>query len=118
MDAYIERLEAHISALEKSYDNVIMVLNEDVDKDKDGKVKLRDSQIKVYAEGVAKSSETANSLLIMIKDKYDELDRLKNPDKHKDEDKKSDEDKKDDSDKVEKTIPDDHKSSNLSKYLE
>lgn len=75
---YKQKLEKHIEALEKAYDNLIEVLNEDVDKDDESnKIKLKDHQVKVYAEGVQKASETANSLLAMIKSKTDELDGLK-----------------------------------------
>jgi len=75
---YEIKLEKHIEALEKSYDNLIEILNEDIDKDDESKkIKLKDHQIKVYAEGVQKSAETANTLLSMIKSKKDELDGIR-----------------------------------------
>jgi GH35 family endo-1,4-beta-xylanase len=78
----IERLENHISALETSYENIIAVLNEEIDKDDEtGKVKLKDNQKKVFAEGIQKSSETADNLLKMINLRYKELEELKNPPK-------------------------------------
>jgi hypothetical protein len=75
-------LEKHISALETSYENIIMVLNEEIDTDDEtGKVKLKDNQKKIFAEGIQKSSETADNLLKMINLRYKELEELKNPPK-------------------------------------
>lgn len=78
-----ERLVKLIEALEKSYDNLIDILNKDIDKsdkedDKD-EIKLKDTQTKVYAEGIQKASETACNLLEMITTKQAELDKLNKP---------------------------------------
>lgn len=78
----IKRLESHIEALEKSYENIIQMLNEDIEVNKETeKVALKDSQRKVYAEGIQKSAETANSLLQMIDQKTLELEAIKNESK-------------------------------------
>ena len=95
----IKRLEKHISALEKSYDNIIEMLNEDIERDDEsGKIKLKDAQRKVFSEGIAKASETADSLLKMITLKYKELNDLKNPPKETVKDEKVPLKKVDDSD--------------------
>lgn len=81
---YEQRLEKHIEALEKSYDNIILMLKEDIEKTDDGKIKLKDSQRKVYAEGILKASETADSIIKQIKSKQQELDKIRNPEKPQD----------------------------------
>lgn len=68
------RIEKHIKALEKSYDNVITVLQEEVKKDKDGKVKLKDTQKRLFSEGIKTAAETATYLLDLINQKQAELD--------------------------------------------
>ena len=74
---YKEKLKAHITALEKAYDNVVSVLNQDIKTDKDsGEIKLTNSQIKDYADGIKKASQTANELISMIRDKHTELESL------------------------------------------
>lgn len=76
---YKERLEKHIKALDTAYENIIAILEEDIEKEtKDGdkKVKLKDSQIKVYSEGIEKAAKTADYLLNQIKSKQLELDEL------------------------------------------
>ena len=75
---YKDRLTKHIEALEKSCDNLIEILNEDVEKDEEGKIKLKDLQKKTFAEGISKSAETATALLLMIKEKKTELEGLDN----------------------------------------
>lgn len=95
---YREKLKKHIEALEKAYDNLVEILNEDVDKDDESnKIKLKDHQIKVYAEGVQKSAETANSLLDMIKAKKLELESLNKEAQDKPDSDTSEEVKTDDS---------------------
>lgn len=74
---YTVKLERHIEALDKAYNNLIDILLEDVAKDDDDNVKLKDTQRKNFAEGIQKASETANNLLAMIKEKQTELDVLK-----------------------------------------
>jgi len=87
-----EKLKLHIEALENAYDNLILVLNSDVKKEKDsGEIKLTNSQIKDYADGIKKASTTASDLLTMIRDKYTELEAL---DKKPEEDSSGDSDKK------------------------
>tara|TARA_R100000781_G_scaffold114332_3_gene84863 strand:+ start:2737 stop:3069 length:333 start_codon:yes stop_codon:yes gene_type:complete len=74
-----KRIKRHIEALEKSYENLIIILNEDIEKDEEtGKVKLKDAQKKVFAEGIMKASEAATSLIKMITDKKKELKELDN----------------------------------------
>lgn len=74
---YKERLISHIEALDVSYENIIQMLNEEIEVDEDtGKVKLKDAQRKLYAEGILKSSETAEALLRQIKIKQAELDEI------------------------------------------
>lgn len=80
-----ERLSTHIKALEKSYDNIMLLLQQDIDKDeKTSEVKLKDSQIEIYAKGILKCSETSDYLLNQIKIKQEELDKLNSPEKPKD----------------------------------
>lgn len=74
---YTKKLEKHIQALEKAYDNLIELLLEDVEKDDKDNIKLKDTQRKNFAEGIQKASETATSLFEMIKVKQAELDVLK-----------------------------------------
>ena len=71
---YKETLRKHIQALKKSYNNIILILNDDVDLDE-----LKDEKRKVYAEGIAKSAETAELLLSKIKSKEDELKEAQTP---------------------------------------
>lgn len=81
---YKQRLIKHIEALEKSYDNIILILMEDLEFDEDtGKLELKDFQKKIYAEGLDKSSATADALLERIKVKQTELEELDNPNLHK-----------------------------------
>jgi hypothetical protein len=80
----IERLKTHIQALNKGYDNIIEILNEDVEKkpEKEGeeeKIAIKDDKIKVYAEGLLKSAETADAFLTKIQVKETELENLINP---------------------------------------
>lgn len=80
-----ERLKSHIKALETAYDNMITILNDEPEKDEQGNIKLKDTQKKVYAEGVQKSSETASNLLDMIVKKQQELEELEKKPKDKEE---------------------------------
>ena len=73
----IERLETHIEALQKSYDNMILILNQDVEKDDKGDVKLKDTQKRIFAEGTMKVAESADSLLSMIDNQKIKLNSLK-----------------------------------------
>lgn len=82
---YEKRLARHIKALDIAYENIILILEEDVEKKtdkKDGeeKIALKDAQIKTYAEGIKKAVETANYILAEIKVKQDEYDKLGVPD--------------------------------------
>lgn len=69
-----KRIEKHIKALEKSYENVIEVMKQGVEKDDDGNVKLKDTQKRIFSEGVRTTAETATYLLDLINSKQSELD--------------------------------------------
>lgn len=73
---YKKRLESHIEALEKAYQNTIELLNDDIQKDENGKIKMTESQRKNYIESVQKSAVASNDLITMIRDKYSELEAL------------------------------------------
>lgn len=81
----IKTLEKHIEALYSGYEKTIEILNKEMDtaEDKDGNVSvlLKDSQIKVYTEGLSKCAEAADNLLQRIQEKETELEKLKNPNK-------------------------------------
>ena len=77
----VKRLKNHIKALNKGYENIIEILNEDVEKKakKDGedeKIALKDDKIKTYADGLLKSAETADAFLSKIQVKETELEEL------------------------------------------
>ena len=76
---YEEKLESHIKALESTYDRVIEILSKDTSKNEDGEIKLKDSQLKSYAEGTNKLVETADNIIERIRAKKIELDALKKP---------------------------------------
>ncbi len=74
-----ERLQKHIEALKKSYENIILILNQDIDSiEKDGVVmiSLKDDKIRVYAQGQAEAMTTSNALLKEIEIKEGELREL------------------------------------------
>lgn len=74
---YKEKLIEHIKALNKSYDNVILLLNDDLEKDEStNKVSMKDDKKKTFAEGVLKLGEASEYLLKKIKEKNEELDAL------------------------------------------
>jgi hypothetical protein len=74
---YKDKLIEHIEALNKSYDNVILLLNDDLEKDeKTSKVSMKDDKKKTFAEGVMKLGEASEYLLVKIKQKNEELDSL------------------------------------------
>lgn len=79
-----EKLEKHIEVLKKSYDNIVEVMEEDVEKKTDDKgkesVALKDDKIKTYAEGIRKSAETLNYLYSEISEKEKELEKLNEED--------------------------------------
>ena len=61
----INTLLKHISVLEKMYDNIVIVAQEDVEMietDEGKKVALKDDKIKAYAQGLKESGETLNYL--------------------------------------------------------
>lgn len=82
---YKDQLETHITALEKGYENIIEILNEDIDKNDEGEITLKDDKIKTYADGVLKAAQTADELLSRIKAKKTELEELEQPKKNKEE---------------------------------
>ena len=77
--SYKEKLKEHIEALEKGYDNTILLLNDDLDKNDDDEITLKDDKKKTFAEGVLKLAQTADQLISMIKIKREELEELENP---------------------------------------
>lgn len=82
MDKKLERLETHLRVLNKSYDNIISVMEEDVEKKKDKDteketIALKDDKIKTYAEGIKKSAETLDFLFKEITLKEKELEEEK-----------------------------------------
>jgi hypothetical protein len=76
----INKLKKHIEVLQKSYDNIVEVMSEDVEKETDDngntKIALKDEKIKVYAEGQRKSAETLDFLYLSIIEKQKQLDAL------------------------------------------
>ena len=71
---YKDKLIEHIEALNKSYDNVILLLNDDLEKDDEDNVLMKDDKKKTFAEGVMKLGEASEYLL--IKQKNEEIDSL------------------------------------------
>lgn len=76
--SYKEQLEDHIKALEKGYDNTILLLNDDLDKNDKDEITLKDDKKKTFAEGVLKLAQTADQLIGMIRTKKEELEDLEN----------------------------------------
>ncbi len=76
---YKQQLEEHIKALEKGYDNLISILNEDIEIDiETGKIALKDDKIKSYADGILKAAQASDDFLLRIKSKKTELEELEN----------------------------------------
>lgn len=81
----IKDLERHIKALKVSYENLIEILNqplernENEDEGENGKIKLKDSQKKVFAQGVMETATAVDDLFQKIKTKEAELEEIKNP---------------------------------------
>ncbi|QQV91511.1 hypothetical protein M1M25_gp075 [Tenacibaculum phage Gundel_1] len=75
---YKQQLKDHITALEKGYDNLILILKEDVEKDDEGKIALKDDKIKSYADGILKAAQASDDFLLRIKTKKTELEELEN----------------------------------------
>lgn len=73
---YKKKLESHIKALENAYNNTIILLNDEIEKDDSGKIKLSSAQRKNYIESVQKSAVASNDIMTMIRDKYTELEAL------------------------------------------
>ena len=73
---YKEKLIEHIEALDKSYDNVITLLKDDLETDVEGNISIKDDKKKTFAEGVLKLSEASDYLLKKIKEKTEELDEI------------------------------------------
>jgi hypothetical protein len=73
---YKVKLIEHIEGLNKSYDNVILLLNDDLEKDDEDNVTMKDDKKKTFAEGVMKLGEASEYLLNKIKEKNEELDSL------------------------------------------
>lgn len=80
-NSYEKRLKKHISSLETAYDNVVSVLNEDLKKDENDNLKIKDTEKKIYAEGIDKLASTADDLIKKIRDSKNELIKLKKPKK-------------------------------------
>tara|TARA_R110000772_G_scaffold35637_11_gene85861 strand:+ start:1989 stop:2303 length:315 start_codon:yes stop_codon:yes gene_type:complete len=81
---YTEKLKKHIEVLEKGYDNLVLVLGEDVEMEEDEEgnksVKLKDDKIKTYADGIDKASDALDKQLGRIKSKKEELKKLQEAD--------------------------------------
>ena len=92
--SYEKQLEAHIKALEKGYDNVIILLNDDLEKDENDEITLKDDKKKIFADGVLKLAEASDALLARIKNKKDELEDLQEEGKSPEERSKKIEDNK------------------------
>ena len=75
------RLKNHIKALNKSYENIISILNQDLEEDGDGDSDVRGDKVKIFSQGIDDASSTAENLLIKIEKKEKELEGLKNPEK-------------------------------------
>ena len=73
MEEKINRLKKHIEALENAYKNIVFFLNQELDKDDDGNVKMNDDKIKTYADGISKAASTADTLLTDIEAKKTQL---------------------------------------------
>lgn len=73
---YKKRLVNHIKALENAYKNTIELLNDVIEKDDKGKIKMSSAQRKNYIESVQKSATASNDIMTMIRDKYTELESL------------------------------------------
>lgn len=71
-----ERLQRHITALDESYGNLLLVLNKKVETDDNGEVKLSDTKKRLYSEGVQATAETATYILDLINAKQTELDNI------------------------------------------
>ncbi|MFK5981451.1 MAG: hypothetical protein QM499_00940 [Flavobacteriaceae bacterium] len=103
----IKQLVAHIKALQKGYDNILLLLSEDIKmvvKDDVESIALKDDKIKTYADGIDKLSESLDKQRDRIKVKQAELLKLQNPEKHKE--------------KIAKKTEKEHGNSNLNKHLD
>lgn len=73
----VEKIKRHIEVLKKSYDNIVLVMDDDLEMstDEDGNmsVALKDDKIKIFAEGVKKCAETLDFLFNEITSKEKEL---------------------------------------------
>lgn len=90
LNDYKKQLKSHIKALENSYENLIFMLNENPDKDNEGKMTLSEDKRKSYIESISKAAQGADDLLLRIKNKKSELedlDKEKNPDKKEEKEK-------------------------------
>jgi len=90
--AKIKRLITHLEALNKSYDNIIEIMNSDLKKkfiedpeDKDAeKIEvnaMNEAQIKIWMQGQVEGALSSNALLKEIEDKEKELEDLQKPPK-------------------------------------
>jgi predicted patatin/cPLA2 family phospholipase len=82
----VDRYMRHIEALEVGYEKMLDILNKNMDKSEDEEgnetISLKDSQVKQFADGILKASETANSILLQIDEKEESLEKLRSPEKH------------------------------------
>lgn len=73
-------LKKHVEVLKKSYENIVLVMEDDIETktDEEGKetITLKDEKIKTYAEGIKKLAETLNYLYEQIGIKEKELSDL------------------------------------------
>ena len=86
----IKSLNRHIDALQTSYDNMISILSQDVEKDDNDNIKLKDTQKRLFAQGTMEVAQAAQKLLEMIdtqKIKLESLQKGIDLDLHNSEDK-------------------------------
>lgn len=72
------RLQNHIKALNKSYENIISILNQDLEEDDDGESNVRGDKVKIFSQGIDEASTTAENILSKIEKKEQELEESDN----------------------------------------
>ncbi len=84
VNKHLERLLKHKESLEKSFDNMIEITGKDLnkkikeeDENEDEEINLKDDKIKTYAEGILKSHQTIQSLVVMLKQVELEIETAK-----------------------------------------
>tara|TARA_R110000851_G_scaffold159563_1_gene302808 strand:- start:8181 stop:8531 length:351 start_codon:yes stop_codon:yes gene_type:complete len=106
----IKDMKRHIEVLQKVYNNLILVLDEDVKTiEKDGveEIELKDDKIAIYVNGIDKGSDALDKQLARIKVKKEELKKLEDAQKPKETN----------GNKVIEKVAEKQSSSNLSKHI-